>query len=82
VDPVADTLLLRKSGDAGKRTRELWIRCENLKSYTVNYLFSNEEKAMDNPYICTMRAENIDIMLGGGGLSPLFLKLKNQGICE
>jgi hypothetical protein len=30
VDPVLDPLLLRKSGSAGNRTRDLWIRSQKL----------------------------------------------------
>jgi hypothetical protein len=30
VDPVPDPLLLRKSGSAGYRTQDLWIRCQEL----------------------------------------------------
>jgi hypothetical protein len=30
VDPVPDPLLLRKSGSAGNRTRELWVRSQKL----------------------------------------------------
>jgi hypothetical protein len=37
VDPVPDSLLLRKTGGAGNRTRDLWIR-------------SQEEEEIDGAY--------------------------------
>jgi hypothetical protein len=47
VDPVPDPLLLRRSGSAGKRTRDLWICSQKLWSLDHNDYTVSTEKTMD-----------------------------------
>jgi hypothetical protein len=45
VDPFPDPLLLRKSGSAGNRTRDLWVCSDSVKY--IHYIFPISFYAMD-----------------------------------
>jgi hypothetical protein len=90
VDPIPDPLLLRKSGSAGNRTRDLWICSQELWPLDHNWLLyswtglhytmiSGCDVAICCPYISVVMMISIFwfILL----LSPLTVNRRFWGIC-
>jgi hypothetical protein len=59
VDPVPDPLLLRKSGSAGNRTRDLWICSQELWTEKLTSAFQrNSAKSL---YFVSKTGQKLDI---------------------
>jgi hypothetical protein len=70
VDPVPDPLLLRKSGSAGNRTRDLWVDCAYRTKFlpcqthkTVNTYVHIDKRLISTDYFSQMRDPTTRLVL-------------------
>jgi hypothetical protein len=67
VDPVPDSLLLRKSGSAGNRTRDLWIYSQKLWPLDHRGGQKYPLRIQNNNHLHTNYGTNIKVQVGSRG---------------